>query len=416
MAVREFNIRYIWIDSLCIIQDSDEDWKFEAAQMDVVYRNAIYNIAATKGTDSESGLFTERKPFSLHPIHVDLEWSGSKERYVVIDNSFWAMEVFEAPLNKRCWVLQERVLSPRVLHYGSRQLFWECRQLRACESYPSGLPSELREPYSRLDDVMSQTDDSARPHSVPLEKQSNQWCMVIQMYSSAALTRESDKLVAISGLARAFQQAYGGEYIAGLWRHQLPAQLVWACEIKHASLRPRKRTAKYVAPSWSWASVNAEVRGHWPLSREEDLVASFSHVEVERLDSNPVGPVASASITIRGRLFRMNWTRIHEEAITADLTIVHDNPNISHAMDAWPDTWDDMPQCEVYLLPIFLAPDETENDSLRGIIVSRIAPPPHLDQTGDYFRRVGCVVASPCEARELWAQFQLLSERDITIL
>lgn len=212
---------------------------------------------------------------------------------------------------------------------------------------------------------MSQTDGSARPRSVPLEKQSNQWCMVIQMYSSAALTRESDKLVAISGLARAFQQAYGDEYIAGLWRHQLPPQLVWACEIKHASLRPRKRTAKYVAPSWSWASVNAEVRGHWPLSREEDLVASFSHVEVERLDSNPVGPVASASITIRGSLFRVNWTRIHEEAITADLTIVHDNPDISHAMDAWPDTWDDMPQREVYLLPIFLRPDETENDSLR---------------------------------------------------
>lgn len=88
MAVREFNIRYIWIDSLCIIQDSEEDWKFEAAQMDVVYRNAINNIVATKGTDSESGLFTERKPLSLHPIHVDLEWSGSKERYIVIDNSF----------------------------------------------------------------------------------------------------------------------------------------------------------------------------------------------------------------------------------------------------------------------------------------------------------------------------------------
>jgi Heterokaryon incompatibility protein (HET) len=78
MAVREFNIRYIWIDSLCIIQDSDEDWKFEAAQMDVVYRNAIYNIAATKGTDSESGLFTERKPFSLHPIHVDLNGQDPK--------------------------------------------------------------------------------------------------------------------------------------------------------------------------------------------------------------------------------------------------------------------------------------------------------------------------------------------------
>lgn len=140
---RRLRIRYIWIDSLCIIQQSDNDdlaWKREASLMDMVYSKSFCNISATWATNSSKGLFSNRNPTFLHYIEVDLHVKGQApgcKRYTVSDiKLMWRSELLEAPLSRRGWVLQERLLAPRILHFCRHELFWECCEKEASESYP----------------------------------------------------------------------------------------------------------------------------------------------------------------------------------------------------------------------------------------------------------------------------------------
>ena len=120
-----FQCRYLWIDSLCIIQDSKEDWQSESGLMRHVYKNAWLNIAATAAADSSSGLFVDRKPLLVSTGAVSISWEGNLPTgmFYFFLRDFWEDEVGRAPLNRRAWVVQERFLSRRNLHFGSRGLF-----------------------------------------------------------------------------------------------------------------------------------------------------------------------------------------------------------------------------------------------------------------------------------------------------
>jgi hypothetical protein len=150
VVLRRFGMRHVWIDSLCIIQDQLEDWQIESSKMGDVYRNSLLNIAAAGFGDGGSGLFVDRDRSVLAErilINADLICDGKpfmrKGSYISVDFHFWMDEVGEAPLNRRAWVVQERLLSPRTLHFGSNQLLWECYEFEACESFPEGFPREI---------------------------------------------------------------------------------------------------------------------------------------------------------------------------------------------------------------------------------------------------------------------------------
>jgi hypothetical protein len=150
LIARRMDIRYIWIDSLCIIQDKDDvtDWLREAALIHSVDSNSFCNISATGAADSSNGLFFTRDPQMLGSVEVELKLVGLEKTetsttYTLIDFLFWRNELSRAHLHKRAWVVQERLLAPRVLHFGEKQLFWECCEMDAAESYPSGLPPAL---------------------------------------------------------------------------------------------------------------------------------------------------------------------------------------------------------------------------------------------------------------------------------
>jgi hypothetical protein len=130
---RASGIRYLWIDSLCIIQDSITDWQRESAVMGYVYKNAVCNIAATAAPDGRFGCFFERDPSLILPCRVQSKsfpnQGSDSELFELVPNAIWAHNVDDAPLNSRSWVMQERFLSPRIIHCGKNQLFWECREL-----------------------------------------------------------------------------------------------------------------------------------------------------------------------------------------------------------------------------------------------------------------------------------------------
>lgn len=266
---RKMGIRHLWIDSLCIIQDSAEDWKREASQMGKIYKYGILNIAANTSSGCHAGIFTRREnwstPVSL-PLHSTKQ-NISGQMYVRLgrwDNYRPGIMGADSTLSSRGWVLQESVLSPRTLHYSRQQIFWECEHLTLAEASiipvvekgPSAwiskhqwvsnkmvLPSEITEP-SRPSDL----DRRADVHFA--------WRKIVENYTSRKLTFPSDVFAALGGIATAFRVQLGDRYLAGLFEGDFLVSLLWR------SVDPdlAQRRLSPSAPSWSWASTIGPVK------------------------------------------------------------------------------------------------------------------------------------------------------------
>jgi hypothetical protein len=389
-------LRYLWIDSLCIVQDSSEDWTHEADLMSRVYRYCFINIAATGSANSTGGCFWGRDPRTLLPTQLFVQWSGCRagvnKRYLVISESdVWAQKLTHEPLNQRGWVLQERILSPRVLHFGRSQLFWECRHLVACETYPHGLPACVRG-HTSIDIKSLQLGDETkddrwpskyvsigpsggpifgrlwnafmelfRPiviHKVTLHAAMRaasvfqDWDAVLELYTALALTYDSDKLVALAGVAGSISMTepgvLGDGYLAGLWQSSLPAYLLWE-PARGDSLRVSPtRPGRWIAPTWSWASIkgkisfascqhNYNVDDYLAVLQAAEVVHShglFGTVESGYVDL--LGPVASVLWTADQR------TRVLLGPMTAQITkIFPPDPSNHIPVSVVPDTWTD---------------------------------------------------------------------------
>lgn len=129
-VTRMLGLRYLWIDSLCIIQDSPEDWDEEASHMADVYSNAYCTIAATRAEGSNAGFLQERQQRQCLPVRP----ASGIPYYLcpTIDN--FRDDVENGALNQRGWVLQERVLSSRTIYFAESQVYWECGEGVYCET------------------------------------------------------------------------------------------------------------------------------------------------------------------------------------------------------------------------------------------------------------------------------------------
>lgn len=241
----QLGISYLWIDSLCIIQDDIEDWEFESSRMAAVYGGSILNIAATGARDGTIGCFFERPPIWRCEITLpSLTHGGSHVvRYICVARTTYASKSrTPMPLLERGWALQERIMSPRTLNLGFPELSYACFHSTNCETFPVGIPACLT------------FDERSQFRKQPTARMS--WEQVVVAYAACDLTYSRDKLVAISGLARLAQKKRGGEYVAGLWREKLEVQLCWMGWAKSRG----EPVALYRAPSWSWAALDREVR------------------------------------------------------------------------------------------------------------------------------------------------------------
>lgn len=118
--------------------------------MGEVYKNSFLNVATTGASNSSEACFFARDPSQVIPSLVVIkwdDWDGIKKKmyYVRESKETWRSKLMDAPLSRPAWFLQERLLAPRVLHFGKQQLFWDCYEHNACESYPVGLPAGLSE-------------------------------------------------------------------------------------------------------------------------------------------------------------------------------------------------------------------------------------------------------------------------------
>ncbi|KAI2777256.1 heterokaryon incompatibility protein-domain-containing protein [Daldinia loculata] len=302
---------YIWIDSLCIIQGSEDDWIHESKTMMDVYRHSKCNIAATAAQGPTEGCFYPRDPTIVSPLEISLRLGGEKDqpakKYLFPFNDSWYVNIEHAPLNKRAWVFQERTLAPRQIHCAKDQLSWECNQTTACETFPfifephiefgRSIPlsqnlaslnltfSEMRrlrfsearhdpsldsfigyrqEPSDSTYDKIPRFERTlAHLEGATLDERIERlrrdiyldWNDIASQYSTLELTYKTDRLVAIFGIASQVQEALKDMdiYVAGLWHSQIPWMLFWLASVSDTA------PSYDAGPSWSWASVDKGV-------------------------------------------------------------------------------------------------------------------------------------------------------------
>lgn len=226
-VVRHFGIRYLWIDSLCIIQDSVPDWKAEAPMMRYVYGNSTCNLAATASYDPDEGLFRERDSAEMVPHVVESTLTnGSLRKHLIVTVGYWSSRIVDGGLHSRGWVFQECFLAPRVMYFTKDQLMWECTETHGCEAFPDGVQLTLS---TKLDVEKAFENNVAKFVNFDLGPypQSGVWMFLVNKYTSTKLTRPDDRLYAFSGIAKLFQEITGYKYLAGLWQEDLLHQLGW---------------------------------------------------------------------------------------------------------------------------------------------------------------------------------------------
>lgn len=277
-------VAYLWIDSLCIIQDSDTDWAAEAPRMADIYSNSLLTIAATASVDDEGGLFRSPNVQEAMPLLVTAH-GGSKHQtsYHLHYEDDFEENVTAAPLNRRAWVLQERYLAARIVHFAENQIYWQCPSAIMSASDSSNTLVNHRDTYN-FSAVESRTNVF------------ESWTTIVEAYSPCKLTFSSDKLVAMSGLARRASELLRctpEDYLAGLWRQELPKNLLW-------SAVDGVKADHYRAPSWCWTSLDGQIYA------EDSILNPTSMVEVLNASVHPVGDpfgaVDNASLLLRGRL------------------------------------------------------------------------------------------------------------------
>ncbi|KAF7952680.1 hypothetical protein EAE96_005911 [Botrytis aclada] len=252
----QLKIRYIWIDSLCIIQDDKEDWKRESVTMIDVYGSCLLNIAASSSINGSQGCFFDRQDAIRCRISLKIEGKDCA-MYDCAPRAKHPLDDPEVcPLESRGWTFQERLLSPRTVHFTREEVFWECHTKFVPESSP--LHSHRIKKYQKKE-----------PLSIDI------WSKLVMNYSGRHLTYESDKLIALAGIAAKIQQQTKDEYFAGMWRNNLINQLCWYVPDHEAS----RRISPQRAPTWSWASVASRIFSYEDSGFEGPLLSRGLKVE-----------------------------------------------------------------------------------------------------------------------------------------
>ncbi|KAF7956512.1 hypothetical protein EAE96_003849 [Botrytis aclada] len=350
--LRDFDVRYLWIDSLCIIQDSKPDWENEAPKMAQVYGNAFCCIAASSATDGTKGLFPPRNSMVDDVLRINLNRARcphlpSPARITILNKDKWLQIIQEAPLNQRGWVVQERALTKRTLQFLDGEVMWKCQQTMASESF-SVIPSCLKIPDDRL----------LFPHSLTANFAFRRfWSQLLWMYSKTNLSYPDDILMAMAGVARQFGEYLPTQnkgYLAGMWSFELERQLGWRATTPGSrhDLDRRECPSSNVAPSWSWASstgrsianvwdlgpynkastrwydwTSAEYKRYMILDLNRIHPPNFTIVDVGTTISSkdPFGSVTSGFLRLRGQLKvgRHSFTLSKQNAATWNNNNVH---------------------------------------------------------------------------------------------
>ncbi|KAI1761084.1 HET-domain-containing protein [Hypoxylon sp. FL1150] len=297
-------LKYLWVDALCIIQDSKLDWEEQSAKMCSIYENAyLAVIASSSGAANVSFLDSSARPTTFQyriPSKPDIILAARaecKNGHHFDSIAGIGNPVIPDPTLSRGWTLQESILPTRAISYSTEELQWHCRSIRSCECQSK----------ANVEQVASIL--SWKPQLETLK----QWDTLVRFYTQRQLTYPEDKFPAISGISQVVHKQTGWQYLAGLWKDHLIHQLLWERDGFHPFFEVTETSvpSKYRAPSFSWASIECPIITFTAGLNAPEEGATFS--ENARLlksyillsGADPFGRVEpGSSITMEGRLMQ----------------------------------------------------------------------------------------------------------------
>lgn len=272
-----------------------------------VYSNATITIAGTRAKAVREGFLGDRPAVRLPNRHFSLpsQHNGQDMGFVTLVPS--THESVD-PLDSRGWCYQERVLSPRVLDFGSLRTQYTCKSRNQSSSDGwSNLPIERAYGAYLDSEIMSgliagqYTPEAMQVH----------WFQVVQGFTTRGLSFMADKLPAIAGMAECFGSIMQDQYCAGIWRGSMPLGLLW--HVRSSELQPRLSKEQVGAPSWSWAAVSEAITYN-PLYTGKNSGISFN---ADLVSCNTVpsslksvyGATKSGKLKLSAHARRAQWTR-----------------------------------------------------------------------------------------------------------
>lgn len=355
-STRGLGYEFIWIDSLCIIQDDEADWVYECPRMSIIYRGAVVTIATPAAPDSSAGFLHERKAVSSEdykpcPLQyrdeegaprgsIKFWYPGCHSEAVPQsrpESSTPPQDVLRqqpgSVLENRGWILQEWLLSTRVLYFGSYQMYFECLSTARFESTHTEI---------RLQDSAKRLSKHIPSFRSPVQFYS-WWRQFVERYSECVLSVAEDRLPAISGILHAVKPVQLGDtYLAGIWKGSLPWSLIWRLDgktyyypsrLNYGAAKTQEAVsgspascaevnAPYVAPSWSWAAKMCKIRfvkqelDNKPVAWKFRFVSCSTTLPANpslRISADPYGRVTGGSLHVRGKLRRAVVARYSEQ-------------------------------------------------------------------------------------------------------
>ncbi|KAF9479160.1 HET-domain-containing protein [Pholiota conissans] len=321
LVTHRLGICYLWVDAMCIIQDSTEDMNEEITRMGQIYRNAYLTIIVASAFRADQGFLSddsERAPDVL-PFHlIDRSAPPSRMllRYVMplpdpeLDNHDPSFPIPFNPLDRRAWCLQESALSHRKIIFQPPSVAYHCSG--SCSINIDNCPSLQFEFAARVPRVVAK--DIRLPYSMENNHSDliQLWAGIVQDYSDRKVGVPSDKLVALAMIAEMLQSLLkdSDEYVAGLWKQNLIEHILWETVpplgIDGIHL---PRPFGYRAPTWSWASIDGSVTVHTDLkfpdsnhdrSFKAEVIAC---VVIPKVENYPFGEIITAKLTLRAKFY-----------------------------------------------------------------------------------------------------------------
>lgn len=254
-VTRRLNFEYLWVDSLCICQDDEQEWEKEATLMADIYGGSVFTISALSSPSADVGFLRPRQRFIASIGSIEFSGKGVEHHdgdrplllFVREDPQRLDKELTNGSLSGRGWPLQERILAPGVLHFGRDQVFWECNKDRSMSETGGSIFNSLR-----LIDTSNDCHNTAVYNNYE-----GLWDRLISDFMRRDLSVFSDRLHAISGLAARLRKigAFTGRYVAGLWENRLDVLLLWTTsqETLPTTLPVKKNNQ---ISTWSWAHID----------------------------------------------------------------------------------------------------------------------------------------------------------------
>lgn len=320
---RALGCRYLWIDSLCIVQDDTRDWERESGTMHLVYTCAYLTIAASESHDSNGGCFVDRDADSISPCLLRMDDELGESLVVTLYPTLGSWEdVARGPLAARGWVFQESQLSRRVIHCTRNRILWQCSddvkgnatedQREFQEAWSPSMPRRRRRVVTTIVSNDERGCVLPVPHGEqvfmhPMPETLDAWYFGVEDYSRRKLTFPTDKLPALAGVAAAISAYSKQEYLAGIWSGDVLRGLMWEPDDEGRPL-PKSRSIwpmspmDPLVPSWSWATFDGPVRYRYrsQYAFRPYLGELQMHYDITMLGENRFGRVESAQFRVSG--------------------------------------------------------------------------------------------------------------------